>query len=262
MIALDLYAGTGWGVACRELGIQEKGVDNMDAVIESRRINGMETVYHDVMDGLFNPEKVPTHTLEIASPPCQTFSLAGGGAGRKALDEVISAISTGAYTNPEKLVAFGEEHDYRTSLVLAPLAYVKTHMPELIAWEQVPSVLPVWESCAQVLRTLGYSATTGILSAEQYGVPQTRKRAVLIARRDGIQAVLPKPTHSHYYPRDPLRLDRGVAPWISMAEAVGFGFTNRPAPTYCNRGNGGAGIEWGGNSIRKQMRQQSLENDR
>jgi DNA (cytosine-5)-methyltransferase 1 len=68
---------------------------------------------------------------------------------------------------------------------------------------------------------LGYSVATGNLQAEQYGVPQTRKRAVLIASRDR-EAKLPTPTHSKYHTRTPNRLDPGVLPWISMAQALGY----------------------------------------
>src|SRR5690606_18173394 len=92
---------------------------------------------------------------------------------------------------------------------------------EWLAFEQVPTVLPVWEAYADHLRAEGYSVATGVVHAEQYGVPQTRKRAILVARRDGREARLPAPTHSRYYPRTPRKLDEGVLPWVSMAEALG-----------------------------------------
>jgi DNA (cytosine-5)-methyltransferase 1 len=52
MKALDLFAGTGGGVACQELGIDEVGVEIMPAAIETRAANGMETLYEDVWEGL------------------------------------------------------------------------------------------------------------------------------------------------------------------------------------------------------------------
>lgn len=48
--------------------------------------------------------------------------------------------------------------------------------------EQVPAVLPVWEAYAAALPYEGYSMDCGLLRTEEYGVPQTRKRAVLMAR--------------------------------------------------------------------------------
>ena len=230
MKALDLFAGTGWGVACQRLGIEEYGVEIMPEAVATREINGMNTIFNDVWDGLEDANLVPDYDLLIASPPCQTFSVAGKGAGRKALDDVLSIAKAigeawnDGYTYSSKrlrayAVAFGDD---RTALVLTPLLYALRDRPAHIAFEQVPTVLPVWEACAEVLRDAGYSVVTGLLQAEQYGVPQTRKRAFLVARNDGVEAKMPTPTHSRYYPREPQRLDPGVQPWVSMADALGW----------------------------------------
>lgn len=280
MIALDLFAGHGWGVACQKLGIEEYGVEIMPEAIATRELNGMTTVYHDVWTGLLpkrvyvngNQERaarhsedlpaptihfgralndvkwqiespsVPDYDLLIASPPCQTFSMAGGGAGRRALDDVLAAIDEHAYRDPATLRAFSEKHDPRTALVLTPLAHVYRDLPRYVVFEQVPPVLPVWERCAEEMRAWGYSVWTGNLQAEMYGVPQTRKRAILIAKRDPDldgEAAPPVPTHSRYYSRDPKRLDAGVLPWVSMAEALGWGMTERPMTTLVTGSNGG-----------------------
>jgi DNA (cytosine-5)-methyltransferase 1 len=251
MIALDLFAGTGWGVACDTLGIEEYGVEIMPEAVASRERNGMRTIYRDVWMGIDGRIDPTYHTggdydILIASPPCQTFSMAGGGAGRKALDEVLGLIDARAYLDVAALRAFGEAHDPRTALVLTPLAHVARDVPMYVVFEQVPPVLPVWERCAEEMRKWGYSVWTGNLQAEQYGVPQTRKRAVLIARADGVEAAPPTPTHSRYYSRDPKRLDPGVLPWVSMAEALGWGMTERPFVTAGNavgraEGIGGSG---------------------
>lgn len=224
VVALDLFAGTGWGVALQARGIREGGVEIMPEARASRAAAGMETPFADVWDMLLNtPIDSPWFkaALRIASPPCQSFSVAGKGAGRAALDDVLRAIDDGAYRDPHKLRVLGAETDDRTALVLTPLADVDRHRPTYVTWEQVTPVLPVWEACAEVMRGMGYSVWVGIIRAEQYGVPQTRRRAVLIARADGIEAAPPTPTHSRYYERDPQRLDDGVLPWVSMADAIG-----------------------------------------
>jgi DNA (cytosine-5)-methyltransferase 1 len=218
--ALDLFAGTGWGVACRRLGIDEMGVEIMPEAVATREANGMHTIYRDVWEGLTGPSL--SYDLLIASPPCQTFSIAGNGAGRRALDEVIEAIELHAYKDPQALRDFGDKHDPRTALVLTPLAHVWRDRPRMVAFEQVPSVLPVWEACAVIMRELGYDVKVSLLHAEQYGVPQTRKRAILVARLDG-PATLPAPTHSRYYNSNPDKLDPGVKKWVTMADALGEG---------------------------------------
>lgn len=173
MIALDLFAGSGWGVACQRLGIKEFGVEIMPEAIATREAAGMATVFTDVWDGLKDNGLVPDHDILIASPPCQTFSAAGSGSGRRALGEVLELIERKSHHKlgtqlKQDAAALGM--DDRTALVLAPLAYVYRHMPSYIALEQVPSVLPVWEAYAKELHGWGYSVATGLLNAEQYGM--------------------------------------------------------------------------------------------
>lgn len=258
IVALDLFAGTGWGVACKRLGIEEYGVELMDEAVATRTANGMETVYRDVWDGLLLDAEAHallygTYNLLIASPPCQTFSAAGNGAGRRALNGVLEAITLEAYKDPAALLAFGEKHDPRTALVLTPLAYVWRDRPALVALEQVPTVQPVWDAYAEVMRGWGYSVETRVLNAEQYGVPQTRRRAILVAHLDG-PVSLPTPTHSRYYSRTPEKLDPGVKKWVSMAEALGWGRTDAPVHTV-TAGTHGPTDRWasGGKGVRRTM---------
>lgn len=258
---LDLFAGTGWGVACQSLRLREFGVELMPEAVAVREANGMRTLYNDVWDGLHADSPTLDYRVLIASPPCQTFSMAGSGAGRHALDDVLAAIKAGAYLDVERLRELGEATDMRTALVLTPLAHVARDTPPLVVFEQVPPVLPVWQACAEVMREWGYSVWVGILNAEQYGVPQTRKRAVLIARADDIEAKPPTPTHSRYYSRDPERLDPDVLPWVSMAEALGWGMTARPyltiaanAATADNKHTGGTDTSMtGGSAARERL---------
>lgn len=262
IVALDLFAGTGWGVACHRLGIEEHGVEIMPEAVTIRQANGMHTIYRDVWEGLEGGDPLDdlehapigsdrfNYALLIASPPCQTFSMAGNGKGRQALDEVVGLIDAKAYLDVAELRAFGERHDMRTALVLTPLAHVARDTPTYVVFEQVPQVLPVWERCAEELRKWGYSVWTGVLNSEQYGVPQTRRRAILIARADGKEAKPPTPTHSRYYSRNPKKLDEGVLPWVSMAEALGWGMTARPHMTVTGGDTATGGYEPFGHGAR------------
>jgi DNA (cytosine-5)-methyltransferase 1 len=236
MLAIDLCAGIGWSVACSQLGIVEHGVEIMPEAIATRSALGAVTINQSIAE---LPDSVCAgYDLQIAGPPCQTFSAAGKGEGRKALDEVLRRVALFAKTGE---FIRGGSGDPRTWLVLEPLRLAVHGLPAYIVWEQVPSVLPVWVACGEVLKSVGYSVWTGYLYSEQYGVPQTRKRAFLIARRDGIQAAPPMPTHSRYHNRAPERMDTGVLPWVSMAEALSWGTHNRPSPTVT--GGGTSGVE-------------------
>ncbi len=241
-IAVDHFAGTGWGVACQRIGIREFGAEKMPAAIRTRSANGMRTIYRDVWSGLFHPWLVPPHRMYIASPPCTTFSLAGTGEGRRSLDDVMQAIDDRRFTDPMRLVELGEMLDPRTALVLTPLAHIWAHRPELVALEQVPPVLPVWQAVGRVLRSMGYSVWAGILRSEMFGVPQTRRRAILMARSDG-KVAPPIPTHSRYYSSEPGRIDPGVRRWVSMAEALGWGMTAAPSYTITSGGAETGGYE-------------------
>lgn len=220
--AIDLFAGPGgWDVAARRLGLDVHGIEWDSAACQTRRAAGLKTTEGDVRD--YGPADFPARGF-IASPPCQTFSTAGKGSGRAALDLVTELAHTLARRETVDASRFEDE---RTSLVLEPLRWTLEAIDlgtpyEWLAFEQVPTVLPVWEVYAEILRAEGYSVAVGNLQAEQYGVPQTRKRAILVARLDG-EVSLPAPTHSRYHSRSPERLDEGVLPWVSMAEALGWG---------------------------------------
>lgn len=223
MIADDLFAGAGgWDLAAVKLGIHARGIENMKEARATRDAAGLTTIHDDVWT------YAPDGTAEglIASPPCQTFSAAGRGSGRKALDDVLRGIRDGYVQSLDHLRFLGEEvGDQRTALVLTPLHFALAGNYEWLAWEQVPTVLPVWEACAERLRSAGWNVWTGLLQAEMFGVPQTRKRAFLLAshRRPHAREITPPtPTHSRYYSRSPERLDEGVLPWVSMAEALGW----------------------------------------
>lgn len=97
--------------------------------------------------------------------------------------------------------------------------------PRWVALEQVPPVLVIWEVVARHLRDVGYFVWTGVLSAETFGVPQTRRRAFLIASLDGpVQP--PAATHQTYRPGEPAQetpetlMGPGLKPWVSMADAL------------------------------------------
>jgi len=235
-VVVDLFAGgaRGWDIHDEQMGLNTIGVEENKIACATARAAGMATVQGDVRR--LSPVGAG-FTGGKFSPPCQTFSGAGKGAGRLAVDAVYGAMSRLHKTGRIDYDVFS---DIRTGLVLEPLRWaldlVRSRQPfRWLVMEQVPPVLPIWEQMGKVLESVGYSVATGNLYAEQYGVPQTRKRAVLIARLDG-EARMPIPTHSKYYPRSPAKLDIGVKKWVSMAEALKW---IEPAIMRSNYGTGG-----------------------
>ena len=173
---------------------------------------------------------------------CQGFSIGGKGLGRKDSQMLLDGIRrlianpTGAAVDDLIAELANSMHDARSLLVLQPLRWTLYMRPEWVAWEQVPAVQVLWDACAEVLAAAGYTVDTGVLNAEQYGVPQTRRRAILVGRSAQFTALhgpaaLPTPTHSRFHSRTPGRIDEGVARWVTMADALGWGMTNRPYPT-------------------------------
>jgi DNA (cytosine-5)-methyltransferase 1 len=119
-----------------------------------------------------------------------------------------------------------------------PARFIYACRPEWVAMEQVREVLPLWEVYAEELRRLGYSAWCGVLNSADYGVPQTRMRAILIASRT---RQVYRPEATHYDPRKGMQLFGD--PWVSMAEALGWGATGRPGPAVTAGGTATGGAE-------------------
>jgi DNA (cytosine-5)-methyltransferase 1 len=239
IIADDLFAGAGgWDLAARWLGIRARGIENMRAALATRQEAGLETVHDDVWT--YVPDGIAS--LEIASPPCQTFSQSGSGSGRRALNDVLALIPfVSDMTLPQMKEAGKHLGDDRTALVLAPLWFALHHDHyRALAWEQVPNVQPVWDACAAELATHGWNVVTGKVQSEQHGVAQTRTRSVVLGSRDRAVS-LPTPTHSLYHKRTPQRLDPGVVRWRSMSDVLDRGLSRRPSPTIT-----GGGTETGG----------------
>lgn len=251
---VNLFAGPGGGcTGAAALGIHGLGIEWDDLACETARKAGHERLKADI--ATLNPRDFGRPAGLTGTPPCQGFSMAGKGRSREDSSLLIAAVDelyAGRDPRPE-LHAWMK--DPRSVLALEPLRWALDLTPEWLFFEQVSAVLPLWEACAEALRLRGYSVWTGNVHAEQYGVPQTRKRAILLASRNkAVQR--PTPTHSEFYPRSPGMLDMGVERWVSMAEALGWGMTQRPSMTVTGGGTASGGAEPFGNAARQGMRRE------
>lgn len=200
----------------------------------------------------------------IASPPCPLWSAAGKGHGRRyglpIMAAALAGLVTGRDTRPDarreladllepdvaaehpdwvdelalplpgvtsRVRTEAERLAAEAALVLEPARWAYDLRPAWIALEQVPACLPVWEALGSYLEVLGYQSACAVLNCADYGIPQTRKRAIFVARL-GATAALPAPTHAE----DPTG---DLAPWVTMGEALGWDGDNidTPARTVC-----------------------------
>ena len=254
IMIVSLFAGPGG--ACEGIrqatGQHPIGIErNLDAVA-TRDAAGHVTLVADLttmtpceldcdIDGLW------------ASPPCPAFSAAGNREGHADLEHLCwlaarpntwgPVCAPGGWTHPD------------SQLIVNTLWWVKTHRPRWVAFEQVPAVAPVWAAACLGLEQLGYSTWSGVLNSADWGVPQTRQRAFLMASQDNLVCP-PIPTHSKRPTEVPLW--GSLLPWVSMADALGWVgevdtrrdqrpdgstqrvHTDRPAPTV----TGASGGQW------------------
>lgn len=135
---------------------------------------------------------VPKADVVIGGPPCQGFSL----------------------LNKQR------QGDPRKQLWKAYLEVVERILPGVFVMENVPELLASLEfdEIQKTAEKLGYSLVSGILNAADYGVPQRRKRAIIIASRHGMPE-LPKPTHGDWRKGRNL-FHQGLLDWETVERAI------------------------------------------
>lgn len=246
---MDLFAGPGGlDVGAHWLGVPTIGIEFDESAVDTREAAGLSSILADVTSWQPTDFTAAMNVL-TGGPPCQTFTVAGNGHGRAALDDVVRLVGKLHKREfDDVLDEVSSFEDKRTGLVLQPLLWalraIDAGQPyEAIMLEQVPAVKPVWREMAAVLEAEGYGVDVEILRTEEFGVPQTRRRAVLIARR-GIgsdEVWLPSPTHQRYrgtaLDADPV-LDFGseLPQWVSMGEVLDI---DVPFIVESNYGSGG-----------------------
>ena len=261
-IDVDLFGGPGgWDVAAEALGLHPLGIEWDAAACATRKAAGHDTIQADVAAFDIAQLGAAVRGL-IGSPPCTTFSAAGDQAGnavmkllaalirdlfagndtrdthRALMAETLTGSEWGNDVAAEKRAAKIRKAVTSAALVAEPARFIHACHPEWVALEQVPAVLPLWQVYAAELRKMGYSTWCGKLNAADYGVPQTRERAILIASRVR-RVARPEPTH--YDERKGAQL--WGTPWVSMAEALGWGADARPGPSVTSGGTATGGAE-------------------
>jgi len=239
-VIIDGFAGPGgWSEGLRILGLRDIGLEFDTAACRTRVAAGHLAIQCDVSQYPTAPFKGKSRG-QIWSPPCQAWSRAGkrgGLADQPLVHQAVHDLAHGRDTRAELLAQCKDE---RSLLAAEPMRWLYDLRPEWVCMEEVPDVLPLWKQYAVYLQQWGYSVWVGVLNAADYGVPQTRQRAILIASR-ARKVTAPEPTHAKAPELD--LFGDCLQPWVSMADALGWGATQRVAPTVTAGGGKTGGAE-------------------
>lgn len=204
--AVDLFAGCGGltsGLRAAGFNVVAAIEQDADAAETYRANNPKVTLYEkdirrvtasEVRRGLALP-KGETLDLLAGCPPCQGFTRLTESSGRR---------------------------DRRNALVREFLRFVRVLRPKACMLENVPGLLRTqkgkryFRELESGLKKCGYRLSYDVVELADYGVPQFRKRLVLIAARRK-KIPIPKPTH-----HDPARpSDSSQRPWKTVRETIG-----------------------------------------
>jgi DNA (cytosine-5)-methyltransferase 1 len=184
---IDLFAGCGgmtWGF--REAGFESVFAVEWDTdATETYRRNFGDHIFEGAIESV---AEFPPADVIIGGPPCQGFSplnMAGVGLERRGM----------------------WRHYFRAIEQAAPSVFVMENVPELLRSGE-------YQALQLAAQSHGYVVEGRILNAADYGVPQTRKRAIVIGSRIGPPAW---PSQSHFQPGE---LGSDEAPWKTFRDAV------------------------------------------
>lgn len=173
---IDLFAGVG-GLS---LGFEKTGFDVVlaneydESIAASYKENHKKTemIVGDItsldLKQIFG-KYVGKIDVIVGGPPCQGFSQKGQ---RKTI------------------------HDKRNFLFKYYVKVVDLVKPKYFVMENVPNLLSAEngyfkKEIEELFNSMGYSLKSGVLNASDYGVPQNRRRAVIIGKKDGEAPNLP-----------------------------------------------------------------------
>lgn len=155
-----------------------------DAAATYRRNFGDHVVERPIED----VRRFPEVDVVIGGPPCQGFSplnMIGVGLERRSL----------------------WRHFLRALEDAAPDAFVMENVPELLRSAE-------YRAFEKAAEALGFAVDGDVLNAADFGVPQRRRRAIVVGSRHGDP---PWPERTHYPPE---AVPFGGAPWRTFREAV------------------------------------------
>ncbi|HEX7306164.1 DNA cytosine methyltransferase, partial [Lentzea sp.] len=213
---VDFFSGCGGtSLGFRDAGMSIlAGIDNDPEAAATYRENFPEAKFFerdiqslDVEEiAKILPKKQPV--LFSGCAPCQPFSKQNRSSGKK---------------------------DPRRFLLAEFQRFILALSPDYVVVENVPGLQKVgrtgpFNSFVRALKKHGYDVTCQVLSALDYGVPQVRKRLVLVAAKNTV-AMLPQPTHGPGGQKTPTFAD-----WASQLPPLKAGEADENDPDHAAMG--------------------------
>ena len=178
---IDLFSGAGGlSYGFEKAGLNcLAGIDSFKQAIETFKINHKKSlgISEDIRKISIRDfkKKIKNKKIHIicGGPPCQGFSTIGP----------------------------GDAEDSRNHLFLQFVRFVKELKPEIIVLENVTGLLAkkninTLKSIFNCFEKLGYNLNAKVLASNHYGVPQIRRRVILIGNRLNIENIYPKKTYN------------------------------------------------------------------
>jgi len=188
---IELFAGCG-GMA---LGFKRAGFRTVLANEWDR--DACDTLRANVTDRVLNCaiqeiEQFPETDVVVGGPPCQGFSNLGERVPNDPRNQLW-------------------RHYFRCIDQVKPLVFVLENVPPLLKSAE-------YLEMRRFAEQLGYRVEGRVLNAADYGVPQTRRRAIVIGTRVG-EPSFPEPTHVDPSKRN--LLTQRLSPWRTVRDAIG-----------------------------------------
>lgn len=193
---LDLFAGAGGlslGFEMAGLGFRPVyGVEIDPAAARTYKRNFGCPVYDGPIEDL---EQFEDADVILGGPPCQGFSPLG-----RDRDDVSRAVLNELW-----------QHYLRAVRQVRPKAFVIENVPEFQKSAQFAKLLTILDDDPDLAE---YSYAYGVLNAADYGVPQRRRRGILLAVRGVDEVPWPPPvTHGPNSPDE--------TPYVTVRDAIG-----------------------------------------
>lgn len=143
-------------------------------------------------------------------------------------------VSACAPCQPYSTFVGTNRRDPRRTLLLRLIPFVRDLNPEFVFVENVPGLRSknapagTLSRFCKALRELGFYVTSGVVDCQHYGVPQRRRRLVLLASRLG-PLEIPNPTHGPFPGCLPVST---VWEWIGDLPPLRAGETHAVVPNH------------------------------